>query len=229
MSNRCKLCIATLLALEVVAGCRTTSPDTAALDAHMPAGIFLEPEDRAAPPPGVPLRSLYGKGLNVTKASEGFSPRLYNDVARYCTIGYGHLVMKAPCNGTEPPEFRNGLTEPKGANLLVSDMERAQRSVLGMVNVNLTDGQYAALCDFAFNVGPLKLRKSTLLKAVNARQFDRVPSQFLRWVNAGGREQSGLKTRREREIALFFDGIPQPKAAPPADENLTPIDIERGE
>jgi hypothetical protein len=48
---------------------------------------------------------------------------------------------------------------------------------------------------------------------------------------AGGKELAGLKARREREIDLFFDGLPKPKAPPltRGGEDLSPIDIRKGE
>ena len=104
----------------------------------------------------------------------------------------------------------------------------AQIAVMTLVSVSLSDGQYAALCDFVYNVGATNLQKSELLRAVNAKQFDRVPTQMLRWVNAGGRPIAGLKTRRNREIDLFFDGLPMPRDVPPAGEDVSPIDIRTG-
>ncbi|KXU87051.1 hypothetical protein CR51_36305 [Caballeronia megalochromosomata] len=201
--------------------------DTAAN--HLPDGAFLEPEDRAALPPGVSIRPVYAKGISLTKVSEGFVPNLYEDVARYCTIGYGHLVKRAPCNGTEPAEFLGGLSEPRGGELLVADMLTTQRAVMTLLQIDVTDGQYAALCDFTFNVGPSNLRKSKLLRLVNARQFDQVPGELILWTKAGGKENDGLKRRREREIALFFDGRPVPKAAAPEGLNRPLIDIRTGE
>jgi lysozyme len=190
-------------------------------------GIFLEGEERALLPEGVPIRPVYETGLQVTKAAEGFRSRLYNDAVRYCTIGYGHLIKKAPCDGSEPEDFRRGLTEPRGSEILKTDMERAQRAVLVMASANLTDGQYAALCDFAFNVGGGNLRASTLLAVVNRRELDLVPGQFRRWVMADGKELPGLKARREREIELFFDGLRRSRAL--EEEPQPPIDVRKGE
>lgn len=231
MSGLRTFCIVLAAASGIFSACATTpatSPGIPSEDALTP-GIFLEPESRAALPPGVTLRKVYEPGIQATKQSEGFRSRLYNDVAGYCTIAYGHLIKRVPCDGGEPEEFRRGLSEPRGSELLVKDMEGAQRWVMTIVAVDLTDGQFAALCDFVFNVGGGNLKTSTLLQVINARQFDRVPFQFRRWVMAGGKEVTGLKARREREIDLFFDGLPRPKAAPPPDEDLSPIDIRKGE
>jgi GH24 family phage-related lysozyme (muramidase) len=97
------------------------------------------------------------------------------------------------------------------------------------VDVELTDGQYAALCDFVYNVGGGNFRRSTLLKVVNRNDFDEVPFQLRRWVKAGGQVLAGLERRREREIALFFENVEIPRALPPAGVDLTPVDIREGE
>jgi len=180
-------------------------------------------------PPDAKLRPVYEKGINATKEVEGFRAKLYTDAARNCTIGYGHQVKKGGCDGDEPAEFRRGITEVKASRLLTDDMEVARRSVTTVTSVNLSDGQYAALCDFTYNVGSSNFKGSTLLKLVNQGNFDKVPAQFRRWVMAGGREVSGLKARRDREIELFFDGMAIPRAAPSPDEDLSPIDVGKGE
>jgi lysozyme len=178
---------------------------------------------------GAPLRVVYDKGLKVTKEVEGFRGSLYNDAARNCSIGYGHKIKKNPCDGSEPPEFHRGITEPKAGGLLTQDMEAARMSVMTGASVKLSDGQYAALCDFTYNVGAANFKGSTLLKLINQGDFDKVPAQFRRWVVASGREVDGLRARREREIELFFDGMAIPRAAPSPDEDLSPIDIGKGE
>jgi GH24 family phage-related lysozyme (muramidase) len=212
--------------LALCCGCtRATYPD----EPHVTAGIFLDEGERDTLPQGMQLRVVYSDGMDLTRSEEGFRPHLYNDVAHYCTIGYGHLVERQPCNGGEPPQFRAGLTEPEGTKLLTTDMRRAQVAVMLATTTTLTDGQYAALCDFTFNVGPTNFRKSTLLAVVNDRQWDRVPAQLKRWTFAGGKPVDGLASRREHEIKLFFEGQPGSLGAPPQGEDVSPIDIRSGE
>jgi GH24 family phage-related lysozyme (muramidase) len=180
-------------------------------------------------PSGLPLRVVYDKGMQLTREIEGFRGSVYNDAARNCSIGYGHKIKKSPCDGSEPPDFQRGITEPKAGALLTQDMEPARLSVMTVASVKLSDGQYAALCDFTYNVGAANFKGSTLLKLINQGDFDKVPAQFRRWVVAAGREVDGLRARREREIELFFDGMAIPRAAPSPDEDLSPIDIGKGE
>lgn len=213
----------------LLGGCEKASQREFRTVDRMTAGIFLEPEARAVLPAGMELRPVYGKGIELTKGSEGFVDHLYNDAAQYCTIAYGHLVKLASCDGTEPPAFLDGVTEDEGTDLLVEDISTAQVAVMTAVDVDLSDGQFAALCDFVFNVGSGNFRRSTLLKVVNAGDFQGVPFQLRRWVKAGGRELPGLVTRREKEIELFFDGLPVPRAVAPEGPEIAPIDVRMGE
>lgn len=219
--------------LVTLLACLTTVGSACALRdwraTHLPAEAMIEALDGEGPPRGGIPRPVFRRGLELTMVSEGWSARLYNDVARYCTIGFGHLVAKRPCDGSEPAEFRAGITKIKGEELLINDMTSARLTVTNSVTINLTDGQYAALCDFVFNVGTGNFQRSTLLKHVNAEQHDRVAAQFRRWILAGGKAWPGLRTRREREIEIYFDAVPVPRGVSPEDLDLAPIDIRVGE
>ena len=181
------------------------------------------------------LRPVYDKGVTAIEGFEGLIPYLYNAPAGFCSIGYGHLIKRSRCNGTEPAAFEDGITLAEGRELLKRDLAVAQRAVTDAVEIELTEGQYAALVSFTFNVGSGNFRASTLLRRVNARNFNDVPRQLRRWIYEGGHVFKGLQNRREGEIALFFDGIAQDQVAA-ADALETPItfpidavDIEVGE
>lgn len=128
----------------------------------------------------------------------------------------------------EADELRMGISEEDETALLMDDLSGAHEAVARLVLVELTDGQYGSLCDFVFNVGAGNFRTSTLLRVINDRQTGRVAGQFRRWILAGGKPWPGLVTRREREVALYFDGAREPRSAPD-NEDLSPIDIRRGE
>lgn len=217
----------TLLALT---GCSFNPPSAQDLD-RPPSGLLVEEQEvgKSLPPAGLQIRPVHPKGLKLTKVSEGWVARLYNDAAGYCTIGYGHLIKKSRCNGTEPTEFLSSITEARGTTLLTEDMGGAQIAVATAVKVPINDLQYSALTDFVFNVGAANFRSSTLLKRINANQFDQVPVQLRRWTQAGGKTYPGLVTRREREIALFFDGQPVPRELPRAGEDVSEVDVRTGE
>ncbi len=64
---------------------------------------------------------------------------------------------------------------------------------------------YDALVSWTYNLGPTNLKSSTLLKFLNAENYEEVPTQIKRWNKAGGKVLEGLKRRREAE-ALLFEG-----------------------
>jgi lysozyme len=146
-------------------------------------------------------------GMELLKRSEGFRHRVYQDAAGFPTIGYGHRLH-------HPMSYPNGITEAQAANLLASDVCEAEQAVERLVLVPLSQGQFDALVDFCFNLGAGRLASSTLLKDLNAGQYNAAAQQLLCWDHAGGEENSALKTRRKAEAALWRDaGVEQTAAA----------------
>ncbi len=140
---------------------------------------------------------LSAAGLDLIKKSEGFRDRVYLDVAGFPTIGYGHLI--------KPHEsFPKAITEPRAAAILLSDVQDAERAVARLVKVALTQGQFDALVDFCFNLGATQLAGSTLLRELNAGNYQAAGEQLLVWDHAGGAVVAGLKARREAELKLWF-------------------------
>jgi GH24 family phage-related lysozyme (muramidase) len=140
--------------------------------------------------------NLSQTGLDLIKASEGFKPAVYNDVAGFPTIGYGHKLLPGE-------SFPNGVTEAQATNILSSDANQAVQAVNRLVTVSLTQGQFDALVDFTYNLGAGALTYSTLLKLLNEGQYDAAGQQLLLWDHAAGVVSAGLLTRREAELALW--------------------------
>jgi lysozyme len=83
------------------------------------------------------------------------------------------------------------------------DVQTAERAVLRLITVPLTDGQFDALVSFTFNLGAGALQRSTLRRKINRGDHANVPAEFRKWVWAGGRKLEGLVRRREAEAALY--------------------------
>ncbi|MGL6337693.1 MAG: glycoside hydrolase family protein, partial [Waterburya sp.] len=151
------------------------------------------------------------KGLKFIGNFEGFYPNLYNDPAGNATIGYGHLVHLGGINGSEPVEFRNGITNDRALELLQQDANIAVQAVKDLVKVTLNQAQFDALVSFTFNLGRGNLAISDLLARLNNNEYDSVPYELSRWNKAaiGGVLQPlpGLTRRRNEEGILFQNGI----------------------
>jgi GH24 family phage-related lysozyme (muramidase) len=149
---------------------------------------------------------LSKKGAAFIARFEGFRDKLYNDPVGHATIGCGHLVHHGPINGSEPAEFRNGITRDRALELLQQDASTAADEISRSVKVDLSQPQVDALISFTFNVGTGAFRDSTLLKLLNGGDYASVPAQLNRWTKASGQTLPGLVTRRKAEGALFGHG-----------------------
>lgn len=227
-----------LIVIFFLTGCagNETLNDENIISERLVSGIFLEEPAKGGLPQGVKRRTINNQGLEVTKFHEGWIPKRYNDPAGYCTIGYGHLLKKNPCDNNAPAEFSkcdisapgeflNPISKTRGEQVLRCDMANAEIAVMQLARDSLTDGQYAALVDFTFNVGSRNFERSQLRRVVNNGDYQRVPVELRKWVKAGGKVYKGLQNRREKEIKLFFDGAS--RGGKPAVEEL--IDIRTGE
>ena len=174
---------------------------------------FPRPEPPLPLPPSPPGRTpetvptaISRDGARFIAQFEGFGPALHNDPVGHCTIGIGHLVHRGPCNGSEPAEFKRGLTEAQALALLAEDLRDSAATVTRLVRVPLTQQQFDALISFVFNVGQGNFSSSTLLQLLNQGDFASVPAQLNRFVFASGQKLSGLVRRRAAEGQLFSTG-----------------------
>lgn len=141
------------------------------------------------------MRKTNQAGIELIKRYEGLRLKPYLCAAGYPTIGYGHLVasLRVPA-----------ITAEEAERLLKIDLFVAESAVLRLVRVPLTDGQFDALVSFVFNLGSGRLQASTLLRRLNAGDYQGAALEFRKWVYGGGRKLPGLIARREAEAALFL-------------------------
>lgn len=145
-------------------------------------------------------RTIPEAAKSLVRDFEGLRLKAYLCPAGVATIGYGHTG----------PEVKLGQEcTQRQANLwLTDDLRIAGRRIaarIGPVVDELTDNQYAALLSFCFNLGA---GDWTIWKKLKARDFDAVPAQLARFVNAGGQKVKGLVRRRNAEIELWSEDEP---------------------
>lgn len=138
-------------------------------------------------------------GVAFVKAQEGFAAEAYADVGGRFAIGYGHSIG--------PDEELETVTPKQAEALLGQDLAVAEGAVNRLVRVALTQGQFDALVDFAFNVGAGRLAGSTLLARLNRGDYAGAAEEFLRWEYVGDAVSAGLKGRRQAERAVFLEGV----------------------
>jgi lysozyme len=139
-----------------------------------------------------------GSGLKMTEQFEGCRLDSYQDSAGVWTVGFGHTL------GVQPGQT---ITQLQAEAFLLQDMQRAVKYVNMLVKVPLTQGEFDALVDFAFNVGCGALADSTLLKLLNAGDYSGAANQFDAWDHAAGQVVAGLLRRRQAETDEFNSQI----------------------
>lgn len=142
------------------------------------------------------MKAIPEIAVTFVAAHEGLRLTAYQDLGDVWTIGYGHT-------GADVYEGRR-ISEADARVLLAEDLVIAARRIearIGAVADELTEHQWAALLSFVFNVGADP--GWTIWKRLRARQFDQVPVELTKFVNAGGKKVQGLVNRRAEECKLW--------------------------
>lgn len=139
------------------------------------------------------------EAANFVAKFEGFRAEPYLDAGGVATIGYG--TTKGVKMTTAP------ITEEKAREYLMFDLNDANKTINSLVKPLINKNQKIALLSFVYNVGAGNFKSSTLLRRINAQKWDDVPTQFKKWVYAGGKKLNGLINRREAEAALFIKPV----------------------
>ena len=142
------------------------------------------------------------KCIDIIKSFEGLFLKPYLCPANVATIGYG--TIRYP-NGTKVRMTDVAITEAKAMEYLMFEINQKSRAIDPMLREDLTGNQFAALISFAYNLGEGALRKSTLLKVVNATPLSpQIRTEFQKWIYADGKKLNGLLRRRNAEADLYF-------------------------
>lgn len=135
------------------------------------------------------------EGIAALQQREAFSPVPYVDAGGH-SIGYGHFIL--------PGESFDRITEEEGAALLAKDLGPREAAVRANVHVPLTQNQFDALVSFVYNVGAGNFRSSTLLKLLNAGDYDGAAAEFAKWNKSQGKVLPALVARRADEQQQFM-------------------------
>lgn len=143
------------------------------------------------------------RGVNLIKRFEGFRAVAYKPVAaeKFWTIGYGDYG----------PHVRRGqrITRAEGERRLRRRLFEFERGVDRMVMTHINQNRFDALVSLAYNIGLGAFADSTVLRRVNARQFDQAAAAFHMWTRGASGPLPGLVRRRNAEARLFVRPVPK--------------------
>ena len=140
--------------------------------------------------------------IDLIKKFEGFRSESYQDSVGVWTVGYGSTMW--PDGKKVQPGQRMTIQEAEA--VMTWELTRKGKEILsGLPTTIINQNQYDALVSFAYNLGVGALLKSTLFKKLKVNPNDpSIRTEFMRWVNAGGKRLTGLVRRREAEANLYF-------------------------
>lgn len=124
---------------------------------------------------------------------EGYVGKTYLDAVGVPTIGFGETKGVKPGQTTTP--------ERALVQLLKSADEHA-KGMISCIKVPLAQNEYDAYLSFTYNVGVGAFCRSTLVKKLNAQDYDGACAELLKWDKAGGKTLPGLTRRRQEEFKI---------------------------
>ena len=142
-------------------------------------------------------------GIALIQNYEGLRTTAYKPLKteRGWTIGYGH----------HGPDVKPGsvCTEQWAYEQLLRDLRQVEHQLISALNadeIEVTQGQFDALCSLLFNLsgGIRRLVKFKLWAKLKAGDAEGATHEFLDINKAGGVEVKGLTLRRRAEARLFL-------------------------
>lgn len=150
-------------------------------------------------------------GRQAIEGEEGCVLRAYRDSVGKWTIGFGNTG----------PDVVPGLvwTQAQADQALTTRLANEfEPAINNGVKVPLNQGQYDALASLTYNIGTNGFLGSTLLRQLNAGDYQAAADDFMMWVIP-----SELTGRRKRERAMFLGEAATPAPTPRA----TTADVQR--
>lgn len=154
---------------------------------------------------------LSKQGDALIKSFEGLRLSAYRDSAGIWTIGYGSTRYH---DGKAVKPGDKLATQQQADALFTNTLGQFENAVNTFVKTALSQNQFDALVSFTYNTGIYALQKSTLLKKLNAGDYNAAADQFLVWnkvtdATTGQKVTlNALVKRRAKERQLFLTTNP---------------------
>lgn len=141
--------------------------------------------------------SLSATALVGIAAHEGYVERAYQDIVGIWTVGFGTTENVRPGQTTNPV---------KALQRALTDVQKFEGALKECVHVPLHQHEYDAYLSLAYNIGSGAFCRSTLVRKLNAGDYEGACKEILRWNRAGGQVVRGLVNRRQQEYELCMGG-----------------------
>jgi lysozyme len=135
--------------------------------------------------------SLSATALVALLLHEGYRDNAYVPLAGDVpTIGFGT---------TSGVRLGDRITPEKALQVAMKDVQQFEGAIKSCVTVPLSQNEYDAFTSLAYNIGTGAFCKSTLVKKLNAGDYEGACKQILLWDKYQGKPLAGLTKRRQEE------------------------------
>lgn len=129
---------------------------------------------------------------------EGYSDKAYTPVpGDVSTIGFGTT------QGVKPGDT---ITPPKALQRALQDVQQYEGAIKRCVTAPLHQHEYDAYISLSYNIGPTAFCNSTLVRKLNAEDYEGACKEVLRWDRFKGKPLAGLTKRRQDEFKQCMGG-----------------------
>lgn len=122
------------------------------------------------------------------------------------TIGWGHTRNVYP---------GMVITKEEAEMFFGEDVRWVEKALNRLVKVPLNQNQFDALASLVFNIGETQFRTSTILRKLNAGDYEGAAAEFPKWRKQKGKVLRGLVRRRAEEMEYFLSPIDSVSALTP--------------
>lgn len=141
---------------------------------------------------------LVGASLTTAVGNyESFSEVPYHATKdeTFLTIGYGST--KHPDGSSIKANER--ISREEASKYMKDELEQYKKFMLKCIKVPLLQQEFDAYASLTYNIGPTNFCGSTLVKKLNAYDYQGACQQILRWDKQKGKVLRGLTIRRNEE------------------------------
>lgn len=131
---------------------------------------------------------------------------VYKDAVGVNTVCWGRTGTDLYGNKIQMGMF---YTTKDCEKMLAQSIQKFESQIDSIVKVPYkSEWMKAALISFTYNVGFGNFKSSTLLRKLNAKDYDGACNELTRWVYAGGKPLEGLRSRRNVEKQWCMGNVP---------------------
>lgn len=113
------------------------------------------------------------------------------------TIGFG---------STDGVKLGDKITPPKALQRALQDVQQYEGAIKRCVKVPLHQREYDAYTSLTYNIGAGAFCGSTLVRKLNAQDYEGACKEILRWDRFQGKPLAGLTKRRQAEFQQCVGG-----------------------